>query len=1577
MNHPKFNSAMNQNPIQQPPTIGATRRLDSKELHITAFTMEYKSSVLRKFSLEIQVSDGSGVLKQYASKEETTKKGKLGWMVNASFPIASEILLKISKHHTFQPKEVILEVSLPFTDILKFFKENQQSDMAFLGPRGEKLSLCIELKSLQDILQSITLPSALLERLGPARQTVNALVSMGGRLGEINPIAKVVLGLSTEVYKQLEKQELCTQQVAKLFDEVQLFSPLLVQAQELEEFHSLQTVIGEILSLIQEVLEAISKYNNSSLGFIGQLWDQYKSEPDLDTQKFSDTFKRLYTAFNTSLQVDLAYNWKQEQIRSALTLLKPDIRKPTACCADDTCTDVLEALDTWAKTKVDRLFWLYGAAGMGKSTIAATFSNNLGQQRLLGGYHICSRDSTSHMSPTQLVQNLCHHLSLVYRPFGTQVAKAIVKQPILSTNIAELFRFLFLNPVERLKEDKLEPATTLVLVIDALDECGTAEERLFVIQNLELLVSCCTWIKVMVTSRPTVDIKHSIQKQQLQSWLLDPKKNDLNIEQFLQKKFSYFEDDVDILLDAIPGLVKQASGLFIWARTACEYLQSSLAVSTALETLLQNTSHDLYGLYHTILSLAIPLNEIEVYHIVMGAILLAAEPLSESALADLLYEQKKLERSTIKKVIMRLKALIYVGTDQRVYLLHPSLREYLSEIQGQPHEFYISQDQHYNLFEKAVHIMQKQLKFNICELKTSYETNDETANLKQRIDDKVSEVLQYSAKHWIHHMVNSGEWSLKQNSVLELFGSGNGWLYWIELLSLLGIVKKMEVQLTEAVKWVNAESPREQMEEIARFLSRFITPISQSVCHIYISALAFVPEKSWMAHHFWKDFLNKITVKNTQKQSWQEIQGHARIFNGHASLVTSVAFSSDNRYVISGSKDQSIIIWNVETGQQVGNRLQGHTSIVTSVGFSSSDEYVVSASDDKTVRIWNLEAGVPTGGTSVLQGHTGCVRTAVFSPNNKYVASGSDDRSIRIWNVKTSQLITSLESSTSVTSVVFSSDNKYVASASWNNNIRIWNVGAYQQVGDMLSNEQHPTPWHDLFRVWNVGTDQSMGQEDTSDQTIRWWDIKKGQYTGNELLLQWGKDSEYIVNAAFSSNNKYVIVVPTSNSIRMWDIEAGEEISIGIELEEEGTLFALSSDNRHIVSGSDSNSVKVLDVVAGPQVVQGHTNTVMSVAISSDNELVVSGSFDQTVRIWSLKTGQPVGNIFDGHTGSVTAVAFSHDDRYVVSGSDDSTIRIWDVKIDQKAKSVLQGHTKRVSSVAFSSDSKYIVSGSFDWTIKIWNVASGQEVNVLQGHRQFVTSVKFSSDNRFVVSGAFDGTLRIWDTKTGQQVDILDHHHDYTSTEYTIFPVTSVALSSDNKYVVSTLDQCITKWNVEIGQPAETLYYHTNTVRSVVLSHDDKYMVFGSDDGTVRIQDVETGSIENVLHGPTGWVTSVAVSSNRKYVVSGSHDNSIRIWNLETPQPISNTFHEPSPFPNDNTFEHLLPMPSELNSAFLADGWYYVGGKRYLWIPHLYRNAIISHQVRSIPSTADNPTLFVNLDHFVHGPNWMSVKTSY
>jgi WD40 repeat protein len=550
-----------------------------------------------------------------------------------------------------------------------------------------------------------------------------------------------------------------------------------------------------------------------------------------------------------------------------------------------------------------------------------------------------------------------------------------------------------------------------------------------------------------------------------------------------------------------------------------------------------------------------------------------------------------------------------------------------------------------------------------------------------------------------------------------------------------------------------------------------------------------------------------------------------------------VAFSPDGTRIASGGAGNAVQMWDVATGQPVGDPLIGHTDAIQSLAFSPDGKRVVSGSYDKTVRVWDAATGQPIG--DPLTGNTDGVMGVAFSPDGTHIASGGVDGTVRLWDAHTGKPLGHPMGGQEsfVFSVAFCPDGTRIASGS-GSTVRLWDVATGQPVGQPMTGH---TEWVASVAFSPDGTRIASG---SGDSTVRLWDVATGQPVGQPM---------------------------TGHTDDLHDV-------------------AFSPDGTRIASGSADKTVRVWDAATGQPVGQpltGHTSEVFSVAFSPDGTRIASGSPDDTVRLWDADTDQPLGRPLTGHTDAVTSVAFSPDGTRIASGSWDKTVQIWDADTRQPVGQPLTGHTDLVVDVAFSPDGTHIASGGVDNTVRLWDAQTGRPVGQpMTGHTDIVNGVAFSPDGTRIASSSQDHTVRLWDAATGQPVgQPLTGHQD---------PVYSVAFSPDGARIVSSsLDKTVRLWDTATGQPRGPSMTGTGGMESVAFSPDGKRIASGSFDNTVRLWDADTGQpVGNPLTGHTEPVFSVAFSPDGTRIASGSSDRTVRVWDAATGQPVGQPMTE-------------------------------------------------------------------------------------
>lgn len=1226
-------------------------------------------------------------------------------------------------------------------------------------------------------------------------------------------------------------------------------------------------------------------------------------------------------------------------------------------CKAGTRVAVLETIRRWGEGEFpEPIFWLCDIAGSGKSTVSTTMVAKWKEAHLLGGHFFFSMANSEESTIDKICPTFATQISENIPTLIPAVADAVRRHPAIMTNtFKEQFQKLVVEPTKH--HDK-----TVIIVIDALDECEPKRERDLLLGAVSAAAQTSPNLKFFLTSRPESDIEKAlgtqVLKRKLAFRLHDPDYPD-NVDDVAAYIREMLKDEEGLSPEQILNLIKKANGLFIWAKTVCEMFDSDKRIEPA-EVIYEritsgNNPSDIDTIYELILDRLEP-NVRQASDRLLPLLVAAFEPLAPTSL-DIIIKEFGLKLET-KTVVKRLGNVLHVDqTTGLIRFRHPTFVEYLKR-RSHPEGYLSGPQVHATLGEWSLKTMKDKLKFNICKLGSSSLRNRDVGDFEDRVTKLVPPELRYASSHWLSHLSETDDAS-RQKLLVQVRHAIRApqVLYWFEILSVTLGVSRAIANLRGAASHFE-DDIYDRMVDIRRFLMAYSTPIQESLPHIYLSALPFTPINSILRKESLKWFPKTLSVVHGLDEAYPRLTHEIR---GHEKKISAIVFSPDGLRVISSAEDSTVRIWDLETGQMLGEPLRGHTEGVNCVAVSPDGSCIASGSKDRSIRLWDPENNSAIG--DPMRGHSSWVSSLSFSPDGLHIVSGGHDWNIRLWDVKgrvpVGEPLRGHEGV--VTSLAFFPDGSRVVSGSEDKTVQLWDMQTLQPIGEPLRD-------HDA-RVTSVlvSKDGSQILSASADVKIRFWDSKTG-----ELLRKWSPMG-YAAgrNVVFSSDGSRAVTIGESGIV-MWETESGimvkaQQTSIGDSIH----TVALSRDDRYVVSGSHKGVIRLWDgrnfLPLGKKS-QGRGDAIFSVAVSRNGSMIASCSTDATIRLWDTKTGKERGRPLR-HDGVVLSVAFSADDSLIASGGRDRVVRVWEVDTHKKYGEPLQGHEAIILSLCLSHSSYTIASGSEDGNIFVWDEAEAPGRH-FHGHLDSVLCVAFSLDDLQLVSGSRDGMIHLWDVSTGEILKKITH--------IGLISAISVAMSLDGSYIAASSESPSTVLVLNTTTEEESIVQlpgRNPKVCSVALSYDGSQLISGLEDGTIQMRDIPSDQALGALRGHTSEVTKVLPARDGSCIASYSNDYTIRVWNtLTLDTDAATTSAQSIQLSSHSAASHKFSSDELERIALSDDGWITLDAKLLFWVPPNHRHGLKHPCMLTITSTSHLRMTKFDFRNFVCGTSWANVQ---
>ncbi|KAF2153817.1 WD40 repeat-like protein [Myriangium duriaei CBS 260.36] len=1158
-------------------------------------------------------------------------------------------------------------------------------------------------------------------------------------------------------------------------------------------------------------------------------------------------------------------------------------------CLEGTRTELLGYINRWAEDpQKERIFWLCGMAGTGKSTISCSMADMLSKRskrQCLGANFFFKHGEREQGNASRFFSTIAYQLARRIPGLSQLVQTALEANPLLcEKTLQEQFEKLLDQPLAKLKKERRGLPHGIVIMIDALDECDREEHVRMILRLLSRIDA-----RIFVTSRPELpiqlgfkllndDLHRDVILEEISSTTI---KEDLTV--YITHHFSAIKAENDSLsrFSLLPAdwpgdntteeLVSLAMPLFIFAATVCRYV-SGRNPQRRLDVILQKHTHGallggLSGIYYRILNqMVIALKEearedaVLRFKQLIGPMVVLAEPLSLIALSNLL----ETPRTDIEEMLGHLQSIFHVPTSDEfpVRALHLSFRDFLTYKRSDDgNDFYVDEVQtHTKLLQCCLRrLTQPGVLFDdICKIDDPGTRRDEVS--KTLITSCIPADVTYACQYWVQYLVRGQAANM-------LFDGGDvheflkrHLLHWIEVLnwlgqlsSIIGHISQLQLNLTME------EAPQMStfLEDARRFVLRNRHIVNEAPLQLYYSALYFPPLQSITRKQFEHKCFETFSVLPKAPLDWSlEIQK----LEEHSYEVTILAFSPDGSMIATGIKYmEQIRLWNSQTGEEL-YRLEGPGKAIDDLVFSSDGELIASLSYNGQIRIWETRTGEDIQQLATQHGRADAI---VFTPQRKILESPAWNpfrRPRHAWTNQETYLVQNY--SRGWVGAIFSKTKRLlVCIPDSRGDISIWNA----ESGDMLST----LVGYDFYGSCATFSPDGSILASVSSDVIHMWNA----WSGDELHeLQ----SDDVARITFSPDGELIAAGCYNGQIRLWKTKTGKDIM----------------------------------TVTGPRCRASDVEF-------SPNGKMIAAAFEHEIRLWDIQTGQQK-NCYQGHEGLIRVFSFSPDSKMIASSSVDCTVRLWATKPENET-ALSQGRRRSDtfdqesfsdhSKITFSPGGNMVVT-AFEGITQLWDIKTCEQIFQIPGNARTLRMVTFSPDESVLAFAYNNEPITLWKIQTRRP--------NMTFCMENESPIRTLAFSPcGTKMATASYDSIFVR-DIKTYQ----------VLQEVRIDHVWPALMAFSPDGS-KLAWSESGSAQL-------WDFSMG---QKPFL---TRDTFLQDWSSN---------HEASPFDTfDTEYDELqarsrrASMPTDSTRSpirqsglTLDSGWVVYEGREILWLPHEYR----------------------------------------
>ncbi|KAH0526830.1 hypothetical protein TsFJ059_010108 [Trichoderma semiorbis] len=1036
---------------------------------------------------------------------------------------------------------------------------------------------------------------------------------------------------------------------------------------------------------------------------------------------------------------------------------------------------------TWRSSDDNRLLWLRGDPGKGKTMLLCGLAQELMQQanRSLVTFFFCQATIPSVNNHIAVLRGLIWLLadqqpSLIsyIRKLYDTAGKGLFDEGNSWYTLSEIFSNM-------LRDEELPP---VYIIIDALDECITGRTELL---HLIRDVATSSKAKWAVSSRNWPEIEERLSEGMNLSLEVNATLVSSAVDAYISYKasqISLLKHDDNLKEEVCRQMREKANGTFLWVAIVFERLNSQSSAyyddTSDAMAILNEMPEDLTKLYTVMLARISQLKGKgpELCRTILAIATSAYRPLHLTELSTLAGFQSNLKKLPQLNMLIKDCGSFLTVRENHIYFVHQSAKEYLaSDLSSQSVKFRDGMGEiKYNMVLNSLNTMVHSLRENIYGLEHPGIPLEDVSPP----DPNPLEHCLYSCTSWMGHLceiydVTDSQSLLILEEEILLFLKGHT-LHWLEVLALTRNLSTNITYVQRLNELLKKRSAAEELQKSIYDASRFMqynTQIMEAApMQIYSSPLLFSPSQSLIVTRFDPKLSWVKHIRNSVKESYWSPR--LQII---ANIEPEEMCSSGTNLLVLCSSSKNVQIWDMATGRQA--HVLNHAEDVQHAVFSSDLNRVLTIAHDRYY-CWDANSGVLIQNVRI-RGHNEEWAYSV-SNNGKFMASCKgfaldEDCIVHIYHMsdgtKLQLPFTAVGHSRAV--LRWSNDSSVLAVTTGYTTC-IWEVpSGKEKLGldnhdgtirgmPSLSGDSKliAFPVGEGFEVWNLHTEEKI----LNIRTESSWEVEIVEFSKDSRLIaetRYGKDSN-----GFSHYN--ILTWEIATGMKQHELRTGHRDITGITWSDDGQTLAVAfSDDIELY---DLTKHTYWDFNGDDQPSSSQTGRARDlIAFSPDFELLATP--DRYVAIWDTRTGNTVQAFDKVNTHHISKLQFSQDAKSIYTYSRIDGLQKWDIASDSLIHTFPTSPAKgRKNGIAFSFGENFFASESEAGDeMLLWNLNKAEEVShsmtyekglenmhllALSKNAKYLVSAEYLASAKYIhyVSESTTYSFTIWDVETNKKL---------------------------------------------------------------------------------------------------------------------------------------------------------------------------------------------------------------------------------